>query len=112
MALHDDIFVSPKIKYDIRSIFDTQVPTWKKCLVMKITKEALDKPVFRQPGKADAGYLTSPTVPLSASTWRGHLVNLGKKAGLQLALTQYCFRRGLVNAVNRKLARSDLVYLY
>ena len=47
ITLYNDIFVSPKIKYDIRSIFDTQVLTWKKCLIIKITKEALDKPVFR-----------------------------------------------------------------
>lgn len=101
MALRDDVFKATAAT-EIRNIFRAVPRSGKKSLELKIKREALDKPVFREPGRAADEHRTSSTKALRASTWLRQLKRLGQKAGLQQTLTQYVFRHGLVNAVNRK----------
>ena len=102
LALYDDVFAAESLR-DVSNIFRAQVPRGKKCLQLKIKRSALDVPVFRAPGGAVDGFRTSPTEPLRSSTWLRYLTQLGRKSGLEKSFTQYCARRGLVNAVNSKL---------
>lgn len=67
---------------------------------LKIKKAKLDLSIFRQPERSVNGYRTSITIPLKASTWGRYLLKLGQAAGLKQNLTQYAFRRGLINAIN------------
>ena len=90
---------------DVRNISQARIPQGKRCLVLKMKRQALDTPVFRAPGHIVDGYRTSRKKPLRSSTWLRYLKRLALKAGLQNSLTQYVFRRGLVNAVNSKLSR-------
>lgn len=85
---------------DVSNIFRARIPSGKKSLQLKIKRSALDIPVFRTPGRAADGFRTSPTEPLRSSTWLRYLQDLGRKSGLEKSFTQYCARRGLVNAVN------------
>ena len=71
-------------------------------------RSALDLPVFREPGRSIHGFRTSSTKPLRSSTWLRYLTQLGRRSGMEKSFTQYCARRGLVNAVN---GESLLVYL-
>jgi len=80
--------------------FEAKIPEDKVCLQLKIQRKSLDQPVFREPGTSSCEYRTSTTKPLRASTWLRYLQRLGLKAGLELPLTQYCFRRGLVDVIN------------
>jgi len=99
MALHDKIFVDQSLS-NVTNIFEAEIPEDEVCLQLKIQRKALDQPVFREPGTSSCEYRTSTTKPLRASTWLRYLQRLGLKAGLELPLTQYCFRRGLVNAIS------------
>lgn len=101
MALYDDVFAAESLR-DVSNIFRAKIPSGKKCLQLKMKRNALDIPVFREPGRAGDGYRTSPTKPLRSSTWLRYLRRLGRNSGLENSFTQYCARRGLVNAVNSK----------
>jgi len=69
---------------------------------LKIKKDKLDLSIFRQPERSVNGYRTSAVTPLKASTWSRYLRKLGEAAGFKRNLTQYAFRRGLINAINSK----------
>ena len=86
--------------HNVSNIFRAEIPSGKKCLQLKIKRSKLDIPVFRAPGRAADGFRTSPTEPLRSSTWLRYLQGLGRRSGLEKSFTQYCARRGLVNAVN------------
>lgn len=101
MALYDEVFAAEPLK-DVSNIFRAKVPAGKKCLQLKMKRTVLDTPVFREPGRAVDGHRTSPKKPLKWSTWLRYLRRLGRNSGLEQSFTQYCARRGLVNAVNRK----------
>ena len=87
---------------NVSNIFGAEIPSGKKCLQLKTKRKVLDTPVFREPGRAKDGYRTSPTQPLRSGTWLRYLRRLGRNSGLEQSFTQYCARRGLVNAVNSK----------
>ncbi len=99
MALHDNIFVAQSLS-NVTNIFEAEIPEDKLCLQLKIQRKALDQPVFREPDTSSCGYGTATTKPLRVSTWLRYLQRLGLKAELELPSTQYCFRRGLINAIN------------
>ncbi len=101
MALHDDVFAAESVR-NVSHIFGAKVPSGKNCLQLKMKRNVLDIPVFREPGRAVGGYRTSPTQPLRSATWLRYLRRLGRTSGLEQSFTQYCARRGLVNAVNSK----------
>ncbi|KAL8997376.1 MAG: hypothetical protein Q9188_006340 [Gyalolechia gomerana] len=101
MALYDEVFVAESLR-NVSNIFQATIPSGKKCLQLKTKREVLDTPVFREPGRAEDGYRTSPTEPLRSGTWLRYLRRLGRNSGLEQSFTQYCARRGLVNAVNSK----------
>ncbi|OJD15952.1 hypothetical protein ACJ73_08926 [Blastomyces percursus] len=69
---------------------------------LKIKARMLDVPVFRQPERTGNGYRTSEKTPLKGSTWSGYLRHLRLVAGLKYSLTQYVWRRSLINAINNK----------
>ncbi|KAL2359145.1 hypothetical protein RJZ56_008022 [Blastomyces dermatitidis] len=66
----------------------------------------LDVPVFCQPERTGNGYRTSERTPLKASTWSGYLRHLGPVAGLKYRLTQYVWRRSLINVINNRAPSS------
>ena len=101
LALYDDVFASKSLS-NISNIFRAKIPSGRKSLQLKIKRSALDVPVFREPGRAADGYRTSPTRPLRSKTWLRYLKRLGLKSGLEKAFTEYCARRGLINAINSK----------
>jgi hypothetical protein len=67
---------------------------------LKIRRDKLDLPVFREPEKTANGYHTSEKKPMKALTWARYLKHVGLMAALKYALTQYVFRRSLINAIN------------
>ena len=97
MAFYDGVFKGPVAK-DLNHIFEVNVP--KNSLRLPMNEERLDKPVFRQPERDTKR--TSLTEPLKASTWLRYLKRLGRNSGLQQSFTQYCARRGSLNAVNSR----------
>ena len=103
MALYDNVFVAESVR-NISHIFGAKVPSGKRSLQLKMKRKVLDIPVFREPGRTADGYRTSPTQPLRSGTWLRYLRRLGRNSGLEQSFTQYCARRGLVNAVNSKSA--------
>ena len=101
LALYDDVLAPEPVK-NISNIFRATIPPGKKSLQLKVKRDALDTPVFREPGRHVDGYRTSPTKPLRAKTWLRYLKQLGLKCGLEKTFSQYVARRGLVNAINSK----------
>ena len=101
MALYDDVFAAESLR-NVSNIFQAKIPARKKCLQLKTKRKVLDTPVFREPGRAVDGYRTSTTEPLRSGTWLRYLRRLGRNSGLEQSFTQYCARRGLVNAINSK----------
>ncbi len=85
-----------------RQHFPSQGPLGEEMSLIKDEAQSLDIPVFREPGRVMDGYRTSPTKPLHSSTRLRYLRQLGRNSGLENSFTQYCARRGLVNAVNSK----------
>jgi hypothetical protein len=100
MAIHDKIFAADFQK--LENIYWHEIPPHKPSMELKIGKEYLDLPVFRQPEQTSKGYRTSETSPLKSSTWANNLSKLGLVAGLKDNLTQYAFRRSLINIINSK----------
>lgn len=98
MAIHDDIF-APEFR-EIEDIYWAKIPSHKVGMQVKIKREKLDLPVFRQPERSENGYRTSDSTPLKASTWSNYLRPLGRLAGLKYLLTQYVFRRTTINYIN------------
>ena len=102
LALHDDIFTAESLQ-TVRNIFQARIPSGRESLQLKIKRNASDVPVFCAPGRATNSFRTSPTEPLHSSIRLRYLTELGRRCGLERPFTQYCARRGLVNAVNSKL---------
>lgn len=64
MAMHDDVFVA-NIE-DIEQIYSAEIPYHRRGLQLKIKREKLDLPIFREPEHSDKGYPTSDVDPLEA----------------------------------------------
>lgn len=98
MALYDRIFVAEFRNLD--DIYWHEISADKGGMELKVKREKLDIPIFRQPERTDTGYRTSDTMPLKASTWARILREIGKLMGLLISLTQYYFRRTVINILN------------
>lgn len=101
MVLYDEVFAAESLRNDSH-IFGAKIPSGKRCRQLKTKRTVLDTPVFREPGRAEDWYRTSLTEPLRSGTWLRYLRRLGGNTGVEQSLTQFCARRGLVNAVNSK----------
>ncbi|QSS63012.1 hypothetical protein I7I51_00068 [Histoplasma capsulatum] len=104
MALYDRIFVAEFRNLD--DIYWHEISADKGGMELKVKREKLDIPIFRQPERTDTGYRTSDTMPLKASTWARILREIGKLMGLLISLTQYYFRRTVINILNGKVPSS------
>ncbi|EDN09494.1 predicted protein [Histoplasma mississippiense (nom. inval.)] len=104
MAIDDEIF-APKFE-KLEDIYWYPIPSYLDGMSLKIKAEMLDVPVFRQPERTGDGYRTSEKTPLKGSTWSGYLRHLRLVAGLKYSLTQYVWRRSLINAINNKAPSS------
>lgn len=98
MALHDGIFTAEFRR--LEDIYWHQIPSHREGIQLKIKRMALDRPVFRQPTRGSDGYRTSEHEPLKSDKWSDYLRKLGEVAGLKCNLTQYVWRRSLINAIN------------
>jgi len=64
--------------------------------------ECLKRPLFRLSVWTTDGWVKSTTKPMTYSKYAFYLNRIGQDAGLEDRLTSYCFRRGLVNAIDGK----------
>ncbi|OJD26669.1 hypothetical protein ACJ73_01952 [Blastomyces percursus] len=97
MAIKDGIFAA-----DFKSLDDIywhKIPEHRVGMQLKIKRKKLDIPLFREPEKTSTGWRTS--IPLKASTWSRILIYLGILAALAYSLTQYVFRRMVINVLNK-----------
>lgn len=98
MAIRDEIF---EVDFrDLDDIYWHEIPLHKVGMELKVKRKRLDLAIFREPERTDNGYGTSETTPLKAATWARYLKDLGIVAGLERNLTQYFFRRTLINTLN------------
>ena len=98
LAIGDGIFAAT-IK-DVADIYTVPIPAHRRGIQMKIKKEKLDIPIFREPEHTEDGYRTSDSQPLKSRTWSRTLKRLGIRAGQAHNLTQKVLRRGGINAIN------------
>lgn len=101
LALHDNIF-DATIK-DVADIYTAPIPSHRKGIQLKVKREKLDVPIFREPEHTSDGYRTSVAQPLKSRTWARIIKRIGIKAGQEQSLTQKVLRRGGINAINSKV---------
>ncbi|KAL6229872.1 hypothetical protein BDW75DRAFT_249195 [Aspergillus navahoensis] len=104
LGIDDDIFECT-IK-DVADIYTAPIPPHRRGIQMKIKRDKLDIPIFREPRDTDEGYCTSKEVPLKARTWARYIKRIGMKAGQKENLTQKVVRRGAINAINNQAPAS------
>jgi hypothetical protein len=107
LALHDDIF-APDIR-DVERIYTKKIPPHRRGMKLKIKREWLDIPIFREPERTDEGYRTSSEIPMKAATSGRYLKRTGEHAGQERNLTQKYLRRGGINAINSRMPPSTLL---
>lgn len=100
LGLDDNIFEA--IIQDVADVYTRPIPPHRKGIQLKIKRDKLDIPIFREPEK-DKGYQTSDAQPLKSRTWSRNMKRLGKQAGLEESLTQKVLRRCGINAINSML---------
>jgi Protein of unknown function (DUF3435) len=71
----------------VKDIYQAIIPSHKAGMQLKIRKDKLDLPIFRQPERSVNGYRTSAKTPLKASTWSRYLKRLGQVAGFKYMYT-------------------------
>jgi hypothetical protein len=61
MAIHDNIFnidIFNTDNKDIERIYRAEIPYYKRGIQLKIKKDKLDMPIFREPERSAKGYRT------------------------------------------------------
>lgn len=101
LALHDGIF-APDIQ-DVEDIYTKKIPPHRRGMQLKIKREWLDVPIFREPERTDEGYRTSSKIPMKAATEARYLKRNGEQSGQERNLTQKFLRRGGINAINSRM---------
>lgn len=86
-----------------RHIYTVPIPPHRKGIHLKIKKEKLDIPIFREPEHTSEGYRTSDSQPLKSRTWGRNIKRIGVRNGQEQNLTQKVLRRGGINAINSKV---------
>ncbi|BCR96735.1 uncharacterized protein AKAW2_30054A [Aspergillus luchuensis] len=104
LAIDDDIFVATM--KDVADIYTVPIPAHRRGIQMKIKRDKLDIPIFREPEHTAEGYRTSDSQPLKSRTWSRNLKRLGIRAGQAQNLTQKVLRRGGINAINNQAPSS------
>ncbi|GLA67413.1 hypothetical protein AtubIFM54640_010731 [Aspergillus tubingensis] len=104
LGIDDEIFVAT-IK-DESHIYTAPIPSHRKGIQLKIKREKLDIPIFREPEHTPEGYRTSDTQPLKSRTWGRYTKRIGKRSGQKHNLTQKVLRRGGINAINNNAPSS------
>ncbi|KAF7592473.1 hypothetical protein BBP40_000208 [Aspergillus hancockii] len=98
LAWHDEIF-APNFR-DIEDIYTHPIPSHRLGMHLKIKRECLDIPIFREPELTPEGYQTSKSIPLKAATWSRYLKRIGEQSGEEKSLSHKVLRRGGINAIN------------
>jgi hypothetical protein len=70
---------------------------------LKIKRQWLDVPIFREPERTEEGYTTSKEKPMKAATEARYLKRNGEQSGQERNLTQKFLRRGGINAINSRM---------
>jgi hypothetical protein len=86
MAMHDDIFDTDIFNTDnknIERIYQADIPYYKRGMQLKIKRDKLNMPIFREPERSANGYQISDNKSLKARTWSRNVKRLGVKAGLE-----------------------------
>jgi hypothetical protein len=98
LAWDDGIFAA-NFK-DIEDIYTFPIPSHRRGMHLKIKRECLDIPIFREPEWTSEGYRTSASIPLKAATWSRYVKRTGEQSGEEKTLTHKVLRRGGINAIN------------
>ncbi|KAF7118711.1 hypothetical protein CNMCM5793_008331 [Aspergillus hiratsukae] len=104
LAWDDGIFAA-NFK-DVEDIYTYPIPSHRRGMHLKIKREWLDVPIFREPERTDEGYRTSSKTPMKAATSGRYLKRTGEQTGQKRNLTQKCLRRGGINAINNRAPAS------
>ncbi|KAH2953360.1 hypothetical protein KXW43_006711, partial [Aspergillus fumigatus] len=104
LALHDDIF-APDIR-GVEDIYTKKIPPHRRGMQLKIKRQWLDVPIFREPERTEEGYRTSKEKPMKAATEARYLKRNGEQSGQERNLTQKFLRRGGINAINNRAPAS------
>ncbi|OJZ88793.1 hypothetical protein ASPFODRAFT_205890 [Aspergillus luchuensis CBS 106.47] len=92
--------------FDLLEIYTVPIPAHRRGNQMKIKRDKLDIPIFREPERTAEGYRTSDSQPLKSRAWSRILKRLGIRAGQARNLTQKVLRRGGINAINNQAPSS------
>jgi hypothetical protein len=71
MAMHDNIFdtdIFDADNKDIERIYQAEIPYYKKDMQLKIKRDMLDLPIFRELKRSAKGYRTSNDKPLKSGS--------------------------------------------
>ncbi|KAL2838694.1 hypothetical protein BJX68DRAFT_279754 [Aspergillus pseudodeflectus] len=104
LGIDDDIFVATI--WDVADIYTAPLPRHRRGIHLKIKRDKLDLPIFREPERTDEGYRTSIQLALRARTWARYIKKIGRKTGQQENLPQKEVRRGAINAINNQAPAS------
>ncbi|EAW15091.1 uncharacterized protein ACLA_057470 [Aspergillus clavatus NRRL 1] len=104
LGIDDDIFVAT-IR-DVADIYTVPLPRHRRGILLKIKRDMLDLPIFREPERTDEGYRTSVLLALRARAWARYIKKIGRKTGQEENLTQKEVRRGAINAINNRAPAS------
>jgi hypothetical protein len=103
MAMHDNIFnidIFNADNKDIERIYRAEIPYYKRGMQLKIKRDKLNMPIFRESKRSAKGYRTLDDKLFKVRTWSRNVKRLEVKAGLEENLTQKVLRRGIINAIN------------
>jgi hypothetical protein len=67
---------------------------------LKIKKNKLNLPIFRELERSEKEYRISNDKPFKSRTWNRYVKRLKLKTELEEILTQKIIRRGIINAIN------------
>ncbi|KAF3492431.1 uncharacterized protein GIQ15_01948 [Arthroderma uncinatum] len=101
MAFKDEVFEVAFRK--LEDIYWHEIPNHRPGMQLKMKREKLDLPTFRNPEQTENGYCTSSKMALKATTFSRDLKGLGFAAGLKCSFGQYRIRRLAINALNGKV---------
>jgi hypothetical protein len=109
LAKRDQIFAAECLNKNISNVYQAKIPKHKRSMTLKIKRDKLDVPIFRQPERSENGYRISPDKPLKPGTWNRYLNRVGEKARFKQNFSHYCIRRAVLNAVNSMEPLTSLI---
>ncbi|OJD27699.1 hypothetical protein ACJ73_00909 [Blastomyces percursus] len=106
LALADDAFDAKCIN-SVEDVLCIRVTAPRNSLHLKWKPNMLNIPVFRRAVHTAEGIRIPPDKALPYDTFNQFLQRLGRNAGFEHKLTQYCIRRGTANAVDTVATASE-----